>query len=253
MSSVRKQRPDIVCKLTGTKGPGVDAHIIPESFYQFPKHNRKPSRVIQLGKQPSSWPTTKGEYDPNIVTIEGESHFSTWDGYACRFLIQKGQDAVLLHDGSSMRAIQISDFDYDKLKMFFISLLWRAGVTSREMFRHVRLGDHESRLRGRILRNDPGDAEDYSVILAVYQDTPDHGFPMIEPRAERLKKIRFYRFYLSHFVALVKCDQRPTPDPLDSIMLSPTPPATILNLGRFQALSVYSRLRDAVRKLKTNR
>ncbi len=31
------KKKQIICKLTGERGPGVEAHIIPRSFYNFNK------------------------------------------------------------------------------------------------------------------------------------------------------------------------------------------------------------------------
>jgi hypothetical protein len=62
-----------------------------------------------------------------------------------------------------LREVQI---DYRELKLFQMSLLWRAGVASGEFFEQVDLGErHEERLRHLLVCDDPGSAEDYPCIM----------------------------------------------------------------------------------------
>ena len=42
----------------------------------------------------------------------------------------------------------IEEFDYQKLKLFLLSILWRAGVSSLEAFKAVQLGIYANELRG---------------------------------------------------------------------------------------------------------
>ena len=76
--------------------------------------------------------------------------------------------------------------------------------------------------------NNPTKIWESSVVLAAYQATPEVGYPIIAPRPERIDHVRFYRFYFRESVVLVKCDNRPTPEPLDSLAINPGNPVTIL-------------------------
>lgn len=58
-----------------------------------------------------------------------------------------------------IRKVQI---DYRELKLFQMSLLWRASVAKGEFFRNVALGEkHESKLRQLLVNGDPGSEKDY--------------------------------------------------------------------------------------------
>jgi hypothetical protein len=163
-----KNRIEITCKLTGTRGPGVDAHIIPRSFYGFSKDNHKPSTIYHLNdKGVRGYTSRVGVFDRSIVTIEGEAYFSEPDDYASELLVKRGHEAKPYSDGDIPLGLEIHSFDYPRLKLFFLSLLWRADVTSDPMFKAVRLGAHEQRIRKMILQKDPGSPEDYSVVLSM--------------------------------------------------------------------------------------
>ena len=241
----------ITCKLTDERGLGIKSHIIPKSFYFFDKNNHKPGALIKLnGDDTKISRSPVGEYDDKIVTAKGEAFFSSGDTYALDCLVRREQGGYLYQDGSEPLCIEIADFDYNKLKMFFLSLLWRAGVTKRPLFRHVNLGTHESIIEQMILSNDPGEPDDYSVILATYKDTPPHGFPMLEPTKIRDidTQVVYYRFSLGHFVAFIKVDKRPYDAGWQDFVISPNLPLRYLMLDDFRTTDLYKSIRLEVQK-----
>ena len=243
---------EITCRLTGSRGSGVKAHIIPRSFYDFDKVDHKPGRVIKLaGERTRIAKSPIGEYDDQIVTVEGETYFSEGDTYAYDCLIRRGQEGKLYHDGQQPLCIEIADFDYRKFKLFFLSLLWRAGVTSREPFRHVSLGLHEERIRQLILKKVPGNPEDYAVILGIHRDTPKYGLPMLEPKPLRDDEtgIRYYRFSLGHLIACIKVDQRPYGQLWEDFVIGSGGPLRFIILDDFKTTSLYKSLGKEVRQL----
>lgn len=247
---------EITCKLTGARGPGGKAHIIPRSFYDLNKKDHKPAKVIQLAGESTRMSNSPvGEYDPTIVTAEGEAYFSAPDTYACDCLVRRGQEGKLYHDGRNPHCIEISNFDYPKLKMFFLTLLWRAGVSRRQLFRHVQLGPHEERIRKMILAKDPGDPHAYAVILGIHRDTPPYGLPMLEPVPLRDDEtgIRYYRFSLGHLIACIKVDQQPYGRAWEDFVISPNAPLRFIILDDFKASSLYKSLGREVRRLHNNK
>jgi hypothetical protein len=57
--------------------------------------------------------------------------------------------------------------DYAKMKLFQLSILWRAGISSNFFFGKVNLGQHEERLRRMILEGRPGRAWEYPCLMSV--------------------------------------------------------------------------------------
>ena len=51
---------------------------------------------------------------------------------------------------------EIADFDYARLKLFFISVLWRAHLSQDQFFDAVDLGPWQSTARQMIWEGDPG-------------------------------------------------------------------------------------------------
>lgn len=89
------------------------------------------------------------------------------------------------------------DIDPDEarlLKLFALSIAWRASVTSRRFFNRVDLGDREPQFRELILRQDPGPPGLFPVFLGKHLDTPPSGLPLRQPyvvNTDRGRQVRF--------------------------------------------------------------
>lgn len=69
-----------------------------------------------------------------------------------------------LTDGN---VVFVSGLNYQLFKLFQLSVLRRAGVSSLQFFEKVQLGKHEEVLRKLLLACDPGSAERYGCLMFV--------------------------------------------------------------------------------------
>jgi len=141
-----------ICKLTRTKGVFVDSHIIPKAFTK-PEQPGLPLVQFNSGARPirrwSSW------YDPQLVTQSGESILAAFDTWAVSELRKQklvwsgwGHNRTL---GTSHHAIsgtpwgirKIEGINKKSLRMFFLTLLWRAAATTLPEFSEVVLPDKD--------------------------------------------------------------------------------------------------------------
>jgi hypothetical protein len=244
---------DIVCKLTGEIGPSVKAHIIPESFYELGSSSHEGAKVVRLGKNPSITKSPIGEYDQGIVTAKGEAYFSEGDEYANKVFIRKSIPATqLIHDGTEVHVVEIAGYDYRKLKVFFLSLLWRAAVSERPFFSNVSLSsEDETQLRRLILNRNPGTIDDFPVTVGIHQDTPAHGFPIVAPHivTDDDTTIQHYKFDLGRFIACILPSKQQCPETWKGLALSPEYPLRILMLGPHRTSSFYQTMSVGVREL----
>jgi hypothetical protein len=77
--------------------------------------------------------------------------------------------------------IGLVGLDYTPLKLFFLSLLWRMGVTSLEYLKGIDLKEHESRLREMLVREQPGNALTYPCMLTAVMHEGKHMPDLIVP------------------------------------------------------------------------
>jgi hypothetical protein len=215
------------CLLAGTEGKGVKAHIIPKSFYNLDYSQPVPLEIITNSEDGYNGKSFVGIYDSKIVTAEGEQIFSPWDAYAHELLI-RGRDTLRKRvSAGEVIALEAEAFDYFKLKLFFLSVLWRASVSTQPFFRRVKLGPFEPPLRDALLRSDPGDKHFFSVSLACFVNMPTKT-SMRDPFRERYEQVNYYRFYLGSYIAYVKVDRQTTPGVFDQFTLAPERPLRIV-------------------------
>jgi hypothetical protein len=214
------------CKLTFKEGEGIKAHIIPRSFYNIDCADKIPLKIISSNKGIYPQKSRMGIYDSNIVTKDGEAILQLLDDYACDLLIKNISSANSIFNNE---ALQIDNYDYHKLKLFFLSVLWRASVSQKQFFKKVSLGIHEEIIRKTLLIHDAGSPDFYSVILSIF-DKPANNVATLSPEKTRLGGINCYKLYLSNFIVLVKVDSnRQFEEPLRSFCMENEKPLYILN------------------------
>ncbi|MBY0271320.1 MAG: hypothetical protein K2X06_15750 [Burkholderiales bacterium] len=97
--------------------------------------------------------------------------------------------------------IHLVGLDYTKLKLFQLSILWRAGVSKLPPFSQVNLGPHEEKLRVMLQNGDPGRAEDYGCIMCILMDGKKLLTDLVVPPTwARLAGLKAYRFVFGGLV-----------------------------------------------------
>jgi hypothetical protein len=103
----------------------------------------------------------KKGFREKLLCTACEGLLSVWERYFHQLLVNKmnfiGRD-------SSIVAVA-NHLDYKQLKLLQMSLIWRAGISSRPEFKNIQLGPHAERLRKMIYENNPGEPYEYGCIL----------------------------------------------------------------------------------------
>jgi hypothetical protein len=142
----RSKKQTGICKLTHRSGVFVDSHLIPMALTK-PKQKGIPFVQYRNGEHPrkrwSSW------YDPQLVTQAGETILGAMDTWAVAELRKHklvwsswGDSDTLgaLHKsiGDSPWGIRkLEGINQGRLRLFFLTLLWRAAATTLPEFSEV--------------------------------------------------------------------------------------------------------------------
>lgn len=219
----------MACKFCLEDKKCVEAHIIPNSLYE-PLLNDKRGMLI-ISNKPENYPKKQytGIYDTNIVCEECERLFSKPDDYAKSFFSADIPEDSFIIDNSEKLAYIIKNYDYHHLKLFFISLLWRASTSTQSFFSKVNVGPFENHIKEMIKNNDPGDENTFSVTLTRYDNPLAIG--MLSPYRKKWSDINYYTFYLRGWKAYIKVDMRPAPKIMRDFLLKPNQPLLVLYLN----------------------
>jgi hypothetical protein len=212
--------------MCGETRPLVRAHVIPRSFFKQLNDGSGPLNMAsdKPGTYPRKSPT--GAYDNRLVCGECERLFAPWDGYAQRLLFEPYKDSSYIEFNGRKLVYVFQAVDYQKLKLFFVSLLWRASASAEAFYSRIRLGPFEHSAKEMLVENDPRDAETFAVALARFEDPL--GRTMLSPDCTKFFNINYCRFYLAGYIAYIKVDQRKSPDFLQDFLLSQGRPLPIV-------------------------
>ena len=257
------------CKLRGEQVDKlVDSHIIPKAFF---KYTKKMSDKIGWSGHMLMITNTKGQmpqrrlmigwYDPNLVCSECERIFNEYDNYAIKLLIKNEKDHIpVIKDGQTI-AWKIDKYDFKKLKLFFISLFWRAGASDMPQFRRIKSKSDIERAKKLILTNNIGKKYEFSFILTRFGDNAGKAFmldPHPESRTDAYGDLHYYRFYLgAGYVVHLKIDKKQFPPQTHEIEATENKPLYILRRNDFQVSKEWEIFKpineqslDAMEKLK---
>ena len=155
------------------------SHIIPDFMYKelyddqhklmlFKPHER----VKGKGKirRPSS-----GEYEGNILCANCDNIvIGSYENYARKVLYGgevSASESTTINKCKNKDGLEYSacsNINYTKFKIFLLSILWRASITSRPSFKDISLGPHEEIIRRMIFDGNAGNIEDYPVTLMTF-------------------------------------------------------------------------------------
>ncbi len=206
--------------MTGAHGRFVKAHLIPNALTRPEKpglpfiENRNPARPVRRW---SSW------YDDQLVTKHGEEILTELDTWAIgelrkhRLIWSGWGSASDLQDGDripgtpwGLRKVKISN--PKRLRLFFLSLLWRAAASNRFEFGEVVLPSEDlENLRQMLLNENPEPPSFYPAMLTqistlgVIHNLVPLAQIKIVPSVDggRDQKIPIFRFYFDGLVAHV--------------------------------------------------
>lgn len=213
------------CRLTGEPGRFVKSHIIPQGLTLGVKEGEP---LVQYGAAAGASQRWSSWYDPLLVTRSGEDILADLDTWAISALRSNrlvwggwGDDSVLedLYPLDSVFGVREVFLDTGKLRLFFLSLLWRAGASQMREFQEIDPPDsHLEIMKTALLgRGMPG-LDFYPIQLTqlstkgpLHNHAPSREtkyIPNLHAPDEDGFPVPFYRFY---FDGLIVHFARPDP------------------------------------------
>ena len=188
---------NVTCKLCGQVGPLDKSHVIPDFFIRGLEYESvtgsqgktQPFSILLSArpelkggpKQRGHWEKTLGIKERLLCRV-CERKFQKNEAYARTFLygntppplrkvaIGPTVDFSAQPDPSGLLGERKAVANYGRLKLFQMSILWRAGVAEGSFFREVNLGEfHEAKLRALLVAENPGLVTDYSCMMIDLQ------------------------------------------------------------------------------------
>lgn len=147
------------------------SHIIPDFMYKGLFDNQhfinkiRTSPINKIGKIPT------GEYDSDILCKQCDNNiigrYETYSSKALYGGMLPVSECPNFSNGTinGIDFIGCSNIEYHKFKLFLLSILWRASISSRPFFKYISLGVNEENIRKMILKGEGGDDRIYQIYI----------------------------------------------------------------------------------------
>lgn len=134
-----------ICKFCGQEKKLIKAHIIPKKFYL----GLKDDRYLCINSQNCKYMIQQqGGYDSNILCGDCDNHIlGEFDKEGYKILLGdfSKYKYIQLHPQYRIYQLDNTNFDYEKFRNFFISILWRASISKLEEWSNIKLGGYEKK------------------------------------------------------------------------------------------------------------
>ena len=231
-------------KLCNKESQLKKSHIIPEFLYSSMYDEKHRFHVLSSFKATKNAKLQKGIREP-LLCEECENKLSKYERYIS--LVFTGATPIKsTRDGG---LIIVEGLDYKKFKLFALSVLWRASVSTLPFFTQVNLGPHEEVIRQMIHNEEPGEIEAYPFMLSpvVFENEVQTDL-IIQPSWARLQGLYSYRFVFGGIVWVYVVSSQKPPDILLEATLSLEGRMTMLE----KDITTFPFIMDFISELKQN-
>ncbi len=177
------------------------SHIVPEFMYKLLySKNHKITGIRHDG----SVNTLQKGLREHLLCSNCESKISKYELHASEVL------RSLIENNYNGTVLQINT-DYKKFKLFLLSILWKAGVTTVPTFA-IQLGPHKEKIRKMLIDENPGKEDEYPCLLCLVKDETNLTRSIYKTEAIRFEGHRCFKFLITRllFIYFVSSHQKPT-------------------------------------------
>jgi len=166
-------RDSNTCRLCHAVSELKESHIIPRSIIKLIRDETLDNRFYELHNKLyqtiQDWPK---EY---LLCYDCEQKIGRYEKYFKEAIHLSRHGIEIKHN---RQFAVIDNLDYSKLKLFFLSMLWRMSISSRTEFENVNIGDNEETIRKMIVKEEPGKSSEYPVnaIIPLFNGKPEEAW-----------------------------------------------------------------------------
>ena len=189
------------CRLCNQPKKLVDSHIFPEFMYEPLYDDEHRFKIISMKDGDIIKEPQKGIYEKLMCDECDNKIIGSYEDHASKIIFSDNKKTV-----DSIRTkygLLIYGLDYRLFKLFQISLIWRASITTRPEIYKINLGPHAEKMRIMLLNGDPGEVYEYGVILYLFPHSTKEMIDFILPPVKLQKKINGHQVYRAIFNGLV--------------------------------------------------
>ncbi len=239
------------CKLcTGEFEKLAESHILAKGFFRslYPPNDDRALLSSNGKNRPKR--IRIGYYDDKILCIECDKKLGKYDEYGIKTFLRK--DVISFPD--SDEAYLIKNVNYSKLKIFLMSLLYRASITSMQEFSLINLGEYyEEKLRNMIITDDPCEFNDFPFFISKFETNqlPQNiaNKTLMSPYRTKIDNINFSIFRIPNgYQAYIKVDKRPLDNLFSQLSMKEDGNLIIIRRQNFESSKEFDAMCNVIKK-----
>ncbi len=190
----------------------------------------------------------KGWYQ-KLLCQRCEIHFSQFDEYGTTFI--KSVNSWQEVESTQVKCFEVFDYDYSMLKLFVLSILWRAAVAQREPFTDFSiLPARVARLQEMLQAKNPGASNEFPLAIFKYADDGRHLNKIVKsPTITKARDcIRLAVIQLNEFVCHINLTERDASAMYEGLWLTDEVPLRIMEVSPERKIAEAERMTSAQHK-----
>jgi len=198
------------CQLCNEEKPLLKkSHIIPNFMYKDLYGTEHKLVLVGLEKLERKGITYSGFFEKNILCANCDNELlSSLECYASSTIFNSGNskkrqqikiEDIFGRDG--LPSVRYHDLDYSKIKLFLLSILWRAHISTNQFFETVQLGQYAEKIRTMLINKDAGE-EDFleTCIVKIKNDGSRPYKALVDFRRTNYENNTFYVFSMNNMM-----------------------------------------------------
>jgi hypothetical protein len=183
------------CRLCGKVRPLCRSHIVPEFAYEPMKNEN--NQMLAVGRNVKKVQTG---YFEKLLCQECEALLSAYEStFKQTWMNTIPPNFTRLKTRPLEDAIRVEIPDYASFKLFHLSVLWRAAVSSGFKVPHITLGPYDSEIAAMILNRDLGQPGDFPFLGFLSIDWEKRPVGTVCPLAKGTGRFEGHHFYLMSY------------------------------------------------------
>jgi hypothetical protein len=202
------------------------SHVLPKHSYKILKDDGYCLYIDQeTANKESKQKDYSGVFESNILCENCEQNIlSNYEKYGYILIYCNNLKNISKVMSDDKIIINGSGYNYLKIKLYFLSILWKSSISSNKFFEEVKLSnDVEDRIRSMLLNNDPGEEKDFPIFISAPHLSNGAKFDSRDilitrsPIKRQVKKIDIYDFLVTGQNICFIIDDRGASEHINSI------------------------------------
>lgn len=159
------------------------------------------SNGIDRESRPSS-----GSYEGgllcNVCDNETIGKYETYISNVIKDNLSEGEkiNCKKVTNSHGLNFIELSNLNYVKTKLFLLSLLWRAGISTRNEYKEVELGPYSDAIRKQIFENSPSNDDNMQVTIYKFAAGSNYSSFIGQPRRHKFGHSTAYSIVITGYL-----------------------------------------------------